>query len=271
MVTEPGHRFGAPVPPWPSEVEEVRVDVALRVERLAWDSDFFGHQIGRVHLDGAEIGSVTSEMLAEVDDRARADGLECLYLTVDPIDTALTVEAQRAGYLLVEVAMDLKHPTSIIDVPSPSVATVRTGTPEDLDRLRPQFEVLAPWSRYAVDARFGLEAARRMHEAWTTRAAGPEPHRHLWVAEEDDGEIVGFATGSTLPDEIPRIDLIASIRAGSSSGRRIVEHVFDGFGDVASMGGPIAARNVVSLRFVLGMGYRVSTSRYLYHRWLTEG
>lgn len=239
----------------------------LTYERLQWDSDFFGVGIGRVGFDGLEAGTVTPAMLADVDQLARADGVSCIYATVDPVDIDLTLVLQRAGYLLVEVAQDLRHPTSILDSYPDVDAVIRPGTPEDLERLAPEIEVLAPWSRYAVDPRFGPEVALRMYQVWAERAVGPDPDRFLVVAEHGD-DLLGFTTGSELPGEVKRIDLIASSAAGAGVARCMVNHVFNQFGPVPSMGGPIAARNIVSLRFVLGMGYRMSTARYIYHRWL---
>lgn len=250
-----------------SGVDRLESERSSRIQRLGWDSDFFGIEIGRVegaeHPDDAD----SVAFLGEVDREASERGFDCLYLTVDPADRLATILAQEVGYRLVEVAMDLINERSVVSYPSESDALVRLGTPDDLESIEPHLSLLAPWSRYAVDPRFGVDSAHRMYSAWIGRAAGTDPHHHLWVAEEK-GEIVAFATGSTIPDELPRIDLIASSRSGT--GRRIVEFAFDGFGDQPSMGGAIAARNVVSLRFVLGLGYRVSTSRYIFHRWLDD-
>lgn len=86
---------------------------------------------------------------------------------------------------------------------------------------------------------------------------------------EDDGEIVGFCAGSTFQGELPRIDLIATT-AASEVAEGLVDARFAGFPLGSSMGGPIAARNIASLRFVLGMGYGVATCRYMFHKWLDE-
>ena len=42
-------------------------------------------------------------------------------------------------------------------------------------------------------------------------------------------------------------------------------------GEQPLLGGPIAARNVNALRYVSHCGYRVSSVRYLYHRWFDDG
>jgi hypothetical protein len=238
------------------------------VEPLAWDTEFFGFGIGRLHP--VPIGDAVADAaaIADAEDQARQLGIECLYASLDPNHTDLSIALQRQGFRLVEVAMDLLHPTSIIEVLPETDSVARDGTPDDLPALEEEIALMAPWSRFAVDQRFGLEAARRMHHAWVERAASAE-HRRLVVVEDERG-ITGFSTQSTLPGEEARIDLIASTRSGSGAAYALVDHQFHQFGEGRSWGGPIAARNVPSLRFCEHMGYRIGTVRYLYHRWLDE-
>lgn len=235
------------------------------VHALAWDSEFFGFPIGRVDLDGADAGS-----FPEIDEAARALGLDCLYASLDPKHLETTYLAQQHGYRLVEVAMDLDHRTSVIAHQPPTASTARIGTPDDVAALAEDIALIAPWSRFAVDPRFGLSAARRMHQAWAERAARADEGRMLIVAEDADG-ITGFSTQTAYEDPEPRIDLIASTKPSSGAAQALVAFAFDMFGDTRSWGGPIAARNITSLRFCENMGYRVATSRYLYHRWFDEG
>ena len=165
----------------------------MSYERLSWDSEFFGVGIGRVDLgDLGDLGDPAPAALAAIDDMARADGVSCLYASVDPADVAATIQLQQAGYLLVEVALDLRHPTSRLARTPDTTAVVRTGTPDDLEPLSPLLDRLAPWSRYAVDPRFGAEAARRMQAAWAARAV-------RWFSTRADAGSSGPTTGSSRP------------------------------------------------------------------------
>jgi hypothetical protein len=241
-------------------------------QQLTWDSGFFGLPIGRIDLDGAE-----PTALADAEADARAAGLVCLYGELDPAHLDRIDVVQRAGYRLMDVALDLEHPTSLLVDPPPTTSTVRVGTPADLPALADQIAVVAPWSRFTVDPRFGESAARALHQAWVERAAREEAGRLLLVAEDDRG-ITGMSTlqrpaATTAVDErpvAPRIDLIASTRNSSGAAQALVGHAFACFGPGRSEGGPIAARNTISLRFSEQMGYRISRARYLFHRWLDE-
>lgn len=233
-------------------------------EQLTWDSEFFGIPIGRAHLDGAD-----AEGLERIDREAAAAGIECLYATVDPNDLELNCQAQLQGYRLVEVALDLEHPTSILSHRPPTRSVPRLATVDDLDSLSRMIPLLARWSRFASDHRFGPLAAERMHWAWVERAARREGDRALVVAEDETG-LTGLATQSQLSTEIPRIDLIASLEPGSGSAQAMVDFSYAYFGERPSRGGPIAARNTASLRFVEQMGLRTVGAEYIYHRWLDE-
>src|SRR6476661_2059701 len=161
--------------------------MATEVKLLPWDSEFFGVSIGQVQLDGA-----TSDALAEVDARARELGIECLYGSLDHIETEEAFLVQQHGYRLVEAALRFGRPAGPL-VTRPSPATVRRGTIDDMARLEGPVAVLAPWSRFAADPRFGPEAARRMFRAWVERAARDGEEYMLLVAEEE-GEITGLCT-----------------------------------------------------------------------------
>lgn len=231
--------------------------------RLPWDSEFFGVEIGRVDLDGLS----PTEVVA-VEHEARAHGLACLYGTLDPSDLTATVAAQALGWRFVDAAvMSTLHPKQPPNPRPPSI-TVRRGTTDDLPALEPMADLLAPWSRFATDPRFGLEAARRLQLAWLERAATCTTGDHDLLVAEHDGAIVAFITRMLAPSA--GIDGIGSSALGAGAARLLVEESRAWAGDQPLLGGPIAARNIVAHAFVNSCGYRASWVRYHYHRWLDE-
>jgi hypothetical protein len=250
-------------------------------QELPWDSAFFGVGIGAIDLAGLDEAE-----LRRAEEQAGAAGTACLYGRIDPTapGAAHTVAtAQRLGYRLVDVTVDLQHPTGVLGPLPPTTATVRAGTPDDLDRMDDLLDLIAPWSRFAVDARFGPTAARDLHRAGVERAAAGDDRRGLLVAEEG-GAITGLLT-LRHPGVVPqdtgvgdvdqgadegRIDLIATTRPRSGAAQALVGLAVEGFGPGPTRGGPIAARNLASLRFTEQLGYRAVASCYLFHRWLDE-
>jgi len=67
------------------------------------------------------------------------------------------------------------------------------------------------------------------------------------------------------------IDTISTLAVGAGAARLLVQVSRAWAGDGPLLGGPIAARNTTASCFVQTLGYRVSWTRYLYHRWLDEG
>jgi hypothetical protein len=232
------------------------------VEVLDWDSEFFGFPIGRVELDGA-----TEATLREIDTEARDLGLTCLYGSLDPAQGQTATLVQSFGHRLVEIALAFDRP-AVPFTPKPTASVVRRGTPEDLPLLAEAIDTLAPWSRFGADPRFGPAAARRMHEAWVTRAASDTTDERMLAIAEEDGVVTGISTHVRTP--VPRVDLMGVTRQGSGSSWVLMQALVDWAGDGPIEAGPCAARNIPPLRFLEHCGFSICRSRYLYHRWLDE-
>ena len=231
------------------------------IERLAWDSEFFGVPIARADLSGA-----SAEGLRAIEAEARAEGIACLYGSLDPSDEIAAHLVQTFGHRLVEVALTFERPAMAF-TPKPSESKVRRGTPDDLPALEPAIKTLAPWSRYAADPRFGLDAAQRMHEAWIQRAARDTDERALYIAYDDTG-ITGVATFVRSP--VPRVDIKGVTRPGTGAADALLVALFEWAEGGPVEAGPCAARNIAPLRYLERCEFRICRARYLFHRWLDE-
>jgi hypothetical protein len=231
------------------------------IERLPWDSAFFGVPIGRTDLTGA-----TPERLRAIDVEARSEGIACIYGNLDPSDELAGHLVQTFGHRLVEVALTFERPAMPFE-PKPSESKVRRATIDDLPALEPAIKTLAPWSRFAADPRFGLDAARRMHEAWMERAACDTDDRALYLSCDDTG-ITGVATFVRTP--VPRVDTKGVTKPSTGAADALMVALFEWAGGGPVEAGPCAARNVAPLRYLERCGFRISRARYLFHRWLDE-
>lgn len=230
---------------------------------LPWDSEFFDLPIARIDLAGADRAAI-----AEAEAEAREQGIICLYASLDPADAQTTYEVQRAGYRFVDAATTFSLRLDEPPIPCPDGVIVRLGTPADLPAMADVIAKLADWSRYAVDPRFGPEAARRMQAAWMERAAACTTGEFSLVVAEDESGIIAFITRAREPQ--PVVDTVGTTAQGSGAARYLIEDARAWAGDQALLGGPIAARNVNALRYVSHCGYRVARVRYLFHRWLDD-
>lgn len=230
---------------------------------LPWDTDFFGIPIGTVDLTGATVDAVRA-----VEDEAREQGIRCLYGSVDSSETDVIFMVQTLGFRFVEAATTFDLRKTEPPIPRPPDTEFRVGTVDDVPAVEGIVQQMAAWSRYAVDPRFGLDASRRLYGAWLDRAARGDDGVHSLVVAEQDGEITAFIGRVLTPS--PRVDAVGTTKRGSGAARYLIEEARAWAGDVALLGGPIAARNVAALRYVSHCNYRVHDVRYLYHRWLDE-
>jgi hypothetical protein len=232
---------------------------------LPWDSEFFGFSIAKVELTDRSSDEITA-----IEDAARADGIVCLYGSLDPADPTASLAVQSLGWRFVEAAvMSSLHPREL-QMPHPPGISVRTGTADDLPELAPLIALLAPWSRFAADPRFGQDAALRMQTAWIERAAKcttGEFELVVAVNDEDDS-IVAFISRAREPK--PVVDTVGTLTVGAGAARLLIQISRAWAGEGSLLGGPIAARNTTASRFVQTVGYRATWTRYLFHRWLDE-
>lgn len=230
---------------------------------LPWDSEFFGIPIGRIDLDGRDQASIID---AEQD--ARRHGVVCLYGSLDPAEVALTVDVQGLGYRFVEASTTYRLDPGAPPLPTPSQVTIRPGAEADVSRLSLIIDRLAPWSRFAVDPRFGLDAARRLQEQWVRRAVSGGDGEHSLVVAEDASGPLAFVARTTRP--APVVDLFGAFAEGTGATRQLVQDARRWASKGPLLIGSIAARNVLAQRWVTGCGARLSGVRYRYHRWLDE-
>ena len=230
---------------------------------LPWDSEFFGFGIGRIDLDGAD-----ADTIVRAESEARRAGIICLYGSLDPGNAVATYSVQQAGYRFVDAATMFNLRPSEPAISKPPDTTFRLGTEDDLAPMAEVVAKLGDWSRFAVDPRFGPEAARRLQAAWIERAARCRTGEYALMVAEDETGITAFISRASEP--APVVDTVGTTAQGSGAARYLIEEARAWAGDRPLLGGPIAARNVNALRYVSHCNYRVTWVRYHFHRWLDE-
>jgi GNAT superfamily N-acetyltransferase len=231
-------------------------------ERLAWDSRFFGAQIARLEsklADPVDLGEAVAE--------AAREGIDCLYLDFEPGPGA-SVLPERFGFHLMDVQVTLtRSATAGHTVHTDRRPAVRQASVADLPTLSEVAAALAPWSRFAADPNFGLDAACRMYAEWLRRAAASD--EELLAIAELGGDSIGLVTVES--DPLPRIGLLVAARPGVGAGSALVLAAITWAaerGDTVEV--RTQARNVGALRLYERHGFGATRVRYLYHCWLRE-
>jgi ribosomal protein S18 acetylase RimI-like enzyme len=243
--------------------------MAALVERLAWDSDFFGRPIGRARV-GRLDATTANRLLGE----ARDAGLECVYLVLVADDPGTVAVAEASGFHLVDVRVVYDRAAT---APLPALEDAETFHLEpardaELPRLEDLAVQVSRVSRYAFDSRFPASETERLYRAWIANALHGFADVVLVARERPDGEALGFLCGK-MHGELCDLQL-----AGVDERyrlRKVGRALFSGGVGWARANGAsrvqivTQARNVAAQRLFQQLGFLTSEVRLCYHLWLT--
>jgi ribosomal protein S18 acetylase RimI-like enzyme len=148
-----------------SMVKEAVVNAEARasephVERLDWDSTFFGARMGRI-VRGEAGPAVTAATL----DRARTDGFDHVILRVMAGDFSGIRDAETTGMSLVDMAIDFARPAGEIER---EALVLRDASPDHLPWARDLGGRAFVHSRFYSDPFFSPEQGMAFHRQWVT-------------------------------------------------------------------------------------------------------
>jgi dTDP-4-amino-4,6-dideoxy-D-galactose acyltransferase len=242
-----------------------RSAAAPSVERLDWDSKFFGARMGRIVPAGEAAASpvVTRLTLA----RARNEGFDHVILRLSAGDFDGMRAAESAGMSLVDVAIDLARPAEGCEL-----GEVRAGTEDDLPWARDLAGRAFVHSRFFSDPFFSLEQGKAFHREWVKNLWGGLA-THLLVAVAD-GRNAGFIACSQNGNE-GRIVLIATDERarGRGIGRALVHGALT---KLAASGAETVrvktqASNIAALNLYERSGFAIAASELTYSWASNEG
>ena len=191
--------------------------------------------------------------LEHLEGEARNAGITCLYGVLDP--SRRRGERPGAGSWMAvrgEAAVLFDLPQEWPRLGEAQGVTVKAGTPDDVPVLEPLAAAHGAVEPFAVDPRFGLPAPSACSRPGsiaaraTTRAAladGRRGRRRSWPSS-------GTCTN------LPRIDAVGTTKKGSGAATNLMQLALDDVVGGTLVAGPIAARNVASMRYVFRSGFR---------------
>jgi ribosomal protein S18 acetylase RimI-like enzyme len=237
------------------------------VETLAWDSEFFGHRIGRARV--GRLDQATARRLVE---EATAAGLECVYFVaaIDDLDTVLAAEAH--GFHLVDVRVVLERATDVVlpDGDDRERFVIDAARDGDRPRLEGIARQVARQSRYAFDPRFAAADTERLYATWVGNALAGYADAVVVAREEAGGPALGFVCckmhGELCDLQLVGVDLAhrqrriahallcASLGWATGHGARRLQMVTQ-------------ARNLAAQRLCQGLGFLTREVSLYYHLW----
>lgn len=238
------------------------------VERLDWDSEFFGREIGR-----ARVGRLDASLAERLAYDARAAGLACVYFAAAAEDFETVVAAENLGCHLVDVRVVLERPAEgAVAAPAADAEfRIEPGRADDLPHLEAIATDVARASRYSADPHFRRDETERLYRTWVRNGWDGYVDAVL-VAHGHDGEVLGFVCPK-MHGELCDLQLVgvASAQRQRKVGRGLVsagiawgrEHGASRL-QVVTQG-----RNVPAQRLYQQLGFLTTEVKLFYHLWLT--
>lgn len=232
------------------------------VELLEWDSSFFGFPIGRVK-DEIRTGQVESAV-READER----GIRCTYLLVPADDQALLDAAQKHGFLVRDVRVELDR---AVAGHATALNGLRHADLQDLATLRPIARERFQRTRFFADPGFSAERCADLYVEWLSRALRGEPGWKALMTEDARGFIVCELNPQSSVGAIVLIG-VATSATRQGLGSSLVSGAGSLFLDASLLKATVVTQghNVAAQRLYQAHGYRISRVDYWLHRWMSH-
>jgi dTDP-4-amino-4,6-dideoxy-D-galactose acyltransferase len=236
------------------------------VERLEWDSRFFGISIGRVSLSEATPNELVDAVRWADDER-----IECLYWLIDGNDRSSPHAAETYGFHLVDVQLTLETglPSAGEASNDSAMVKVRPSEPGDLPALLAMARESHRDSRFYYDGHFSEEKCGSLYEEWIHRA---RRESDMILVAEHAFQPAGYCVCHLSAQGVGSIGLIAVDRRWHRSriGTALVTSALRHFERSGMRSATVVTqgRNIPSQRLYQRTGFVTRSMKLWYHRWI---
>lgn len=240
-------------------------DPAHDFELLSWDSAFFGLRIGR--YTG---GHLTRDRVDALKAWAEREDIDCLYYLEDLQHAGSLRLAERAGFRLTDIRVQLTCPLPARErEPGVGPETTRPHRDDDVPTLCRIAAVSHHDSRFYHDGGFDRERCDALYETWIRNSCAGYADEVLVVTAE--GAPVGYLSCHVDSASTGRIGLTAVDAAfrGRSLGSQLIRASLQWFTEKGceEVGVTTQARNTGALRFYAESGFRPQSIQAWFHFW----
>lgn len=169
--------------------EQNLLDVACLFQRLHWDSDFFGVNIGYISCR-----RLTKNIEANITKFVRKEKLNLLEYLCDCHDKESVLECEKNGYSFVDIRLTFERTISDnIQTPPNTEYGVRKGRESDIPHLKEIATDIYIQSRYYFDQSFDTDKVQLFYLNWVEKAVRGDFDDFAYVLTANDIPI-GFCT-----------------------------------------------------------------------------
>jgi ribosomal protein S18 acetylase RimI-like enzyme len=233
------------------------------LERLDWDSAFFGFPIAQV--TATRLDAPTLERALEA---CRAERIRCAYLLLEGDDAHGSELAQAAGFVLRDVRMELERGVEVADAARPAAAGVAPATAQQHAALEAVARAAFTQTRFTADPHFPPDRCRDLYAAFLERGLGGAPERVVLADPAACGFVVCRLDAAKRTGAIELIAVAAEGRGGGLGGA-LVDAALDAFAAAGLRRATVVtqAANIASQRLYQRAGFRTCEVGLWLHRW----
>ncbi len=238
---------------------------------LPWDSEFFGHRIGRVR------GEIMDEELALAVDRwAAENSIRTLYFLAQSDAAETTCTAEKHGYRLTDVRMTFERELRVAHpewISTASGFTIRPASLADVPHLQ---EIAAKGhvgTRFASDPHFPRERVRAFYSTWIDLECRGRAQQVL-VAASEAGEPLGYISCHVDPNGTAEVGLVGVNESYRSNGlgSALVRSALSWFlsQQVSRVTVVTQGNNKAAQRLYQKNGFLTQNVQLWFHKWFPE-
>jgi dTDP-4-amino-4,6-dideoxy-D-galactose acyltransferase len=236
---------------------------------LEWDTQFFGHRIGRVQAHRLEAGLPDA-----IETWRRNHTIECLYFLADSDDPQTIILAQEYGFQLVEVRMIFERRLKDWDPQTrPREAAevlIRPAQPQDIPSLQEIAKNSYIDSRFRFDKHFYEAKWQDYYRTWTANSCSGGAD--LALVAEKGGEVLGYITGQVDHEKSEGNCELIGVKESARHlgvGQELYRSGMDRYvgAGIQVMWVCTQGRNVPMQRMVQRNGFITRSCQLYYHKW----
>lgn len=233
------------------------------IDRLDWDSDFFGVNIGMINPT-----RLTDRLLGFCLQQADEMDLDCVYYLCDCHHAESVRLAESRGFHFVDIRMTLERKLCAQDL-NVEAATIRRADPNDLSQLRSIASDSYDQSRYYFDRQFPKHLCEKFYADWIQGCLEGRLADEVFVLDDDGVRgYLAIAESSASTGRIVLLGVDKNAR-GAGVGQKLVTHasrwaIERGLSrmEVATQG-----RNYAAQRAYQKAGFQTQKLELWYHLW----
>lgn len=235
-----------------------------QLQRLPWDSNFFGYEISKIEAKGLE-----KDSLKHILSQAKKDRFKLIYCFVSPNDAISNTTITNAEGFLVDQKISYVIQLADINYPqSPNIHSyLNKKTNEKLKSLALQSGIA---SRYKLDSHFKKNEFEKLFIAWLELSMEGKIAKDVFVYVEDEKEIGVITIG--VKNERANIGLLAVDEdyRGRAIGKHLINSAFAKARQLSLSEVQVVTQkaNIGACAFYEKIGFKAESVENVYHIWV---